>query len=68
MKPKRVNKWRTEHIVQGYYSSSYGWEDETSEDTRKEALQRLREYRANMPQYPHRLIRRRVLNETPATA
>lgn len=65
---KRQNKWSIEHIVQGHYGTGYGWEDETAEDTRKEARERLREYRENMPQYAHRLIRRRVLNETPAIA
>ena len=44
-------------IVQGAYG--YGWEDVTAEDRRREALARLREYRENEPQYPHRLILRR---------
>jgi hypothetical protein len=58
---KKQIKWRIEHIVQGNYGC-HGWEDETCEDTRKEALQRLREYRENgLGSY--RLIRRRVRNE-----
>jgi hypothetical protein len=47
-----------EYIVQGAYG--YGWEDVTAEDERKEALARLREYRENEPQYPHRIVRRKV--------
>lgn len=46
-----------EYVVQGNYG--WGWEDVTVEDTRAEALQRLWEYRANEPRYPHRLIVRR---------
>lgn len=67
---KRQNKWVIEHIVQGNYGYGHGWEDETAEETRKEALQRLCEYRENGPG-AYRLIRRRVLNpafEQPATA
>jgi hypothetical protein len=46
-------------VVQGYYGRLYGWEDVTAEETRKEALVRLREYRENEPQYRHRLKRQR---------
>lgn len=45
------------YTIQGYYYNS--WEDETSETNRKEAIQRLKEYRDNMPQYSHRLIKQR---------
>jgi hypothetical protein len=53
------NKYRYEYVIQGRYSGA--WEDETAEEARPEALTRLREYRENMPEYPHRLIRRREL-------
>ena len=43
------------YTIQGYYYNQ--WEDETSETNRKDALQRLKEYRDNMPQYTHRLIK-----------
>jgi hypothetical protein len=43
--------------VQAFYARQYGWEDVTQEDTRKEALQRLREYRENEPNYNHRIIK-----------
>ena len=46
-----------EYEIQGNYG--HGWECETTEETRKEALQRLKEYRTNS-QYAVRLIKRRV--------
>ena len=49
-----------EYIVQGNYNYGDGWEDLTSEVTRKEAKERLKEYRENEAQYPHKLIKRRV--------
>lgn len=49
-----------EYAVQGNYNYGDGWEDLTSEATRTEAKQRLKEYRENEPQYSHRLIKRRV--------
>lgn len=50
-------------IVQGLYCGQ--WEDETAETTRAEARQRLTEYRDNMPEYAHRLIKKweRVEND-----
>lgn len=52
-------KWGTEFVVQSDYGHGHGWEDSTSEDTRKEGRERLREYRENSPG-SHRLISRRV--------
>ena len=43
--------------VQGLYCGQ--WEDETSETSRREGIARLKEYRENMPQYAHRLIKQR---------
>lgn len=57
MKPR---KYIYLFVIQGYYSGT--WEDETQTESHKEARQYLREYRENMPQYPHRLIQRRELN------
>jgi hypothetical protein len=54
-----MRKYNYVFVIQGYYC--HGWEDETEEDTRKEARQQLRDYRENMPEYPHRMIQRRVL-------
>jgi hypothetical protein len=54
----RAAKTKLIYVVQGNYGYGHGWEDLTAEDTRKEALTRLREYRAN-ERGPFRLIRRR---------
>ena len=58
-----MNKYQYVKVIQSFYST-YGWEDVTEETTYKEARQRLKEYRENEPQTPHRLINRRVLNES----
>ncbi len=39
-----------------------GWEDATAEETRKEIRDRCKEYAANSPEYPRRIIKRRELN------
>lgn len=57
-KPKRVPKTRIIFVVQGNYGYGHGWEDVTAAETRKEALQNLREYREN-ESAPFRMIRRR---------
>lgn len=53
---------KTEDVwtVQGNYGHGHGWEDLTSEATRAEAKQRLKEYRDNEPGVPHRLVKQRV--------
>ena len=38
----------------------YGWEYTLTEFTREEARARLKEYRENQPQYPARLVKKRV--------
>jgi hypothetical protein len=60
----RARKYDYLFIVQGHYG--HGWEDETAEETRAEGRARLREYRANCSEYPHRLIQRRELREVTA--
>lgn len=52
-----VRKTRDIFVIQGH--TSEGWEDETTETTRKEARERLKEYRANVPEYPVRMVTRR---------
>jgi hypothetical protein len=44
-------------VIQGLYSGT--WEDETAETNRREGITRLKEYRENMPEYAHRLIKKR---------
>lgn len=41
----------------------YGWEYTLTEFTRKEARARLKEDRENQPQYPARLVKKRVRKE-----
>jgi hypothetical protein len=52
-----IRKTRDLYIIQGFYSGS--WEDETTEYIRREAINRLLEYRENMPEYAHRLTKKR---------
>lgn len=58
MKPKRVTKWIKEFIIQSNFG--YGWDDDTSEDTMKEAREQLKCYRENGVNA--RVITRRVPN------
>ena len=55
---KRQRKTVDEFTVQGYFAGA-GWEDLTTEETRKEARARLKEYRANQPGV-YRIVCRRV--------
>ena len=38
----------------------YGWEEVTCEETRKEGLARLRDYRTNDPQHAYKLVCKRI--------
>ena len=62
-----TRKTRDVYVVQGLYPGPSGWEDVTEENTRTEGRARLREYRENCPEYPHRLIvrRERITPEIP---
>ena len=51
-------KTRDEFQVHGNYG--FGYEEVTAEDTRKEALARLREYRENEPGTSFKLVTRRI--------
>ena len=52
---KRKYIYETLYTVQGFY---YGeWEDETTEETFRDAKVQLKAYRENMPQYIHRIKR-----------
>ena len=50
---KTVDAW----VLEGNYGC--GWEYLLTEYTKKEGMERLREYRENQPQYPVRLIKKR---------
>jgi hypothetical protein len=52
-----VRKTIDSYDIQGNYG--HGWETVTSEDSRKEATQRLREYKENETGTSFRLIKRR---------
>lgn len=52
-------KTRDEFEVQGNHGYGHGWEVETTEDTRKDARARLREYRDNAPG-EYRIVKRRI--------
>lgn len=49
------------YVVQGHYGQ--GWEDEDQSETYAEARASLSLYYANMPEYQHRIISRRTLNQ-----
>ena len=59
MPTKKPTKYEYLFIVQGRYFGR--WEDETAEEDYREAKKRLKEYRANIPEYAHRIIQRREL-------
>lgn len=59
---KKQNKYEYLLVIQGYYGY-HGWEDVDSSENKKEIRTNLRLYRENELQYPHRLIKRRVLKE-----
>jgi len=48
-----MKAYYTEYQVLGNYGE--GWEEVITEETRTEALARLKEYRENEPEYAHKL-------------
>ena len=44
-------------VIESNYG--YGWEETTASDARREAIEDLKAYRLNQPEYSHRLIKRR---------
>ena len=50
----------TEDEYQIWVNYGYGWEEVCTEETQKEGLARLAEYRANCPQWPAKMLRKRV--------
>jgi len=47
-----------EFEIQGRYGSA--WEVVTTEETKAEALKRLKEYNENERMYPHRIVRKKL--------
>ncbi len=58
MKDSYTRKTKDEYQIHGNYGS--GWEEVTADDTYKEARQTLKDYRINQPEYPHKLIIKRI--------
>ncbi len=55
-----IRKTRDEFEVRGDSGHGHGYEMVTTEDTIKEARQRLREYRENEPGVPFKIVKMRV--------
>lgn len=56
---KRIRKTRDEYQIHQFFPGS-GWEEITAADTRKEAREDLKAYRVNQPEYPVKMIKKRV--------
>lgn len=59
---KKVNKYLYLYVVQGRYSSEYGWEDLCSSEDFREAAEDLRSYNNEEGGFSHRVVMRRELN------
>jgi hypothetical protein len=53
-----TRKTRDEWTIYGNYGN--GWEEVTTETSHSEARERLKEYRDNEPEYPHKIVKHRV--------
>jgi hypothetical protein len=51
-------KTEDEYQIHGYYA--HGWEEVTCEETRRQAKERLKEYRENEPETAFKLVKKRV--------
>ena len=60
-------KTADEYRIEQYTGTYYGWEEVCAEETHTEAKARLTEYRANQPEYPARITKKRVQNTTGAS-
>lgn len=58
---ERIPLWVNEYVIQEYTGAPYGWEDSTTEETRRDAIKQLKLYRENSGT-PSRLITRKVRN------
>ena len=50
-----VRKTRDLYAIQGYYGSTYGWEDVTIEESARDAREMLACYNTNERSIPHRI-------------
>ena len=63
MATKYVRKTVDEFEIQQYTGTQYGWECVCAEETRKEAKERLKEYRTNQPELAVKMVKKRVKKE-----
>lgn len=52
-----------EYAVQGKYSQQYGWEDVYCTSNKEESESILKDYQENEPQYGHRILKRKIVQE-----
>lgn len=55
-----IRKTKDEYQLLCNYGYGDGWEYVLAEDTLSEAKKRKREYMENMPQYPYKIVKKRV--------
>jgi hypothetical protein len=55
-----IRKTETEYQLHVNYGYGHGWEHEISESSPKEIRDRRREYRENCPEYPTKIVVKRV--------
>ena len=55
-----IRKTKDEYEIQGNYGSQYGWERVTTEETWKDAKRQLKCYNDNEPDFPHRIVKKRI--------
>ena len=55
-----IRKTKDEYQLLCNYGYGDGWEVVLAEDNIKEAKLRLKEYRENIPQYPYKVVKKRI--------
>lgn len=55
-----IRKTKDEYELQCNYGYGDGWEVVVTEETLKEVRERKKEYVENMPQYPYKIVKKRV--------
>lgn len=55
-----TRKTKDEFVLMVNYWYWHGYEEEATEETMKEAKQRKKEYSENCPEYPTKIIKRRI--------
>ena len=53
-----IRKTEDVYSIMGNYGS--GFEEVTTEETMEDAKQMLKDYRENLPQYPHKIVVKRI--------